>query len=130
MNKKEELLKKITEETENQNIDWETATITAVSDYVANSHDIIRVIKADYRDYTLYFVEQKYRHTDPDTEDIVEHIGSYIIVEKNGRLALKIHPNEIADWTYESFCSTIKGKIEETALDELLGDDEENDTAQ
>lgn len=130
MNKKEEFLKKITEETKNKNITWEIASNITVSDYVANSNDIVRVIKTGYRDFNLYYVEKKFRNTDPDTDDIVEHVGSYILVEKNGLLVLKIYPGEIADWTYDAFCDAIKGKIEETALDELLKDDEENDTAQ
>lgn len=130
MNKKEELLKKITEETKSKNITWEIASNATVSDYVTNSNDIIRVIKTVYRDFNLYYVEKKIRNTDPDTDDIVEHVRNFILVEKSGRLVLKIYPSEIADWTYDEFCETIEGKVEETALDELLGDDEENDTAQ
>lgn len=130
MNKKEEFLKKITEETKKQKIDWEPADIITVSDYVANSNDIVRVIKTSYRDFNLYYVEKKFRNTDPDTDDIVEHVRSYILGENDGHLVLKIYPSEIADWTYDEFCKAIKGKIEETALDELLSDDEDNGSAQ
>lgn len=120
MNKKEELIKKITDETVNQNIDWQIASTSSVSDYVPNSPNIIRVIKTDYREFTFYFVEQKFRHTDPDTEDIFEYVESFILGEKNGQLVVRIEPNEIADYTYDAFCNAVKGKIEETALDELL----------
>ena len=130
MNKKESFLDLLTSKTNLSSdaegrITWEVGSPNDVENYVPNVDRVVRVIKTTYRNANVFYVEQKNWNYSTDYDTHYENVDSFVLVERNNQLVMNIYPAEIAEYVYERFSSAVVDSIEDSALADLLADEEE-----
>ncbi len=120
MNKKEELIYKLTELTNSDTIQWKSSSGAELQAYVPNSFAIIRAFRADHFGSQFYLVEQKLPEYFPDLESYYESIRRDVYIFSQGNLEMVINQEEISEIIMSNFIQTVLEKNNNLFLDSLF----------
>jgi hypothetical protein len=119
VNKKEDLIQKIIDDTNNDKIEWKIESAVDMSKYVVNHQLLIRVFTAEYKNSIIYLTEQKIPNFEEDLGDYYNKLHIDILFIQDNVLKMVINTNDISEYLLDDIYELVKSKCSDDFLDEL-----------
>lgn len=122
MNRKEDFIVQITNETKLGNLKWVKTSGSNLQDLSLNAHKIVLAFEANYKGAILYYIVKKLPEIHSELEEYFETPYRSLVAVEGGLVALEIDDDEVAEHLIDQLFSLIRSKSEKGFLDKMLGE--------